>query len=282
VPPYPDESRAIRKHFSEQTAPATSVGWPTQKPCRQSTSALSGSGNSKVGTRASGVDRPGQTPALLNAIDRLLPVIGALTVLGILGLIDAVIELRTLASRIAFTTEYERRWMTFFPGQAQQDYVWLAEHQTRMTTELGPAERVTYRAPLGLYIFDDYPILTNTLANARGGRGVHPDDVNFVDHLLISWNGVLKEHHASVRSKLKNPIYLIGRGVRFLLSLPLLLLSWSGLVPPRIVDSARASLPFRFVQFIVSLILLLAGIVTLITGWSAFVTQIRAWWPWLP
>ncbi len=151
-----------------------------------------------------------------------------------------------------------------------------------MSGELGSAEFVTYRPAHAQYVVPSYPILTNTLANSRGGRGVHPDDVNFVDHLLISRIGVLKERYSVVASTLKNPLYDIGRGVRFLLSLPLFLLLWSGLLPARLVDSARGSLPFRLLQFMVSLILLLAGVVSIVVGWSPFVTQLRAWAPWLP
>jgi hypothetical protein len=38
---------------------------------------------------------------------------------------------------------------------------------------------------------------------------------------------------------------------------------------------------FRLIQFLAATILVAAGVVTVVIGWSAFVTQLKAWFPWI-
>lgn len=221
-------------------------------------------------------------------LERIAPVAIALIALAVLGLIDLMSELGRLSTRLEFDVKFQQRWVTYFDAlrQGQQpaaaDYTWLAMNQPRMSAELGPADRIDYRAPFAQYIVSNYPALMNTLAAARSGRGAHPDMVALVDHLLIAKGGVLQQRHNSIAPKLKNPVYLVGRGLRLVVSFPLLLLSWSGLLPAGHLEGARNSLLFRLIQFLAATILVAAGVVTVVIGWSAFVTQLKAWFPWIP
>ena len=217
----------------------------------------------------------------------IVPVVVGIVVLATFGLIDAIVELRRLGGQLRFTAEYQRHWITYFDslrhGQpARDDYIWLAERQARMTAELGTADRIDYRPPFSQYMISNYPALSNTLAAARGGRGAHEDMVAFVDHLLISRGGALKERYVSVLPKLKNPVFLVGRGLRLLIGLPLSFLAWSGLLLPATAEGARQSWVFRVAQLVAAIVVAAAGVVTLVVGWSEFVKQLRAWFPWLP
>ena len=219
-------------------------------------------------------------------LERAVPILGGVVALMVVGLLDAIVQLRNLSARMRFAVEFQNRWVRYFealaPGQpAGADYTWLAGHQTRMTAELGPADRIDYRAPFGQYIVSNYPALTNTLAASRSGRGADPDMITFVDHMLISWGGTLHDGHERLARELRNPVYLVGRGLRFLVSLPLLLLSWSGLLPSRSFERARGSLLFRLIQFVIAVVVAVAAVMTVVLGWSAFVAQLRAWFPWL-
>jgi hypothetical protein len=217
-------------------------------------------------------------------VERVAPVaVGLIALLG-LGLIDLTSELNRLSRKLQFVVEFQQRWVRYFQalqqGQsAPADYTWLAMRQPRMSSELGSADRIDYRAPFAQYIVSNYPALMNTLAAARSGRGAHPDMVNLVDQLLISRGGVIQDRQESLVPKLSNPVYLVGRGLRLVVSFPLLLLAWSGLLPARGLEGARNSLLFRFVQFLAATILVVAAVVTVVIGWSAFVAQLRSWLP---
>src|SRR5258706_4038111 len=105
-------------------------------------------------------------------VGRIAPVIIGLLGLLVIGLVDVVVGVRRLTARLAFTVRCQRRWIAFFRALAQgqaadEDYVWLAENQSRMTVELGAADRIDYRAPYSQYVVSNYPALTNTLAEAR-------------------------------------------------------------------------------------------------------------------
>ncbi len=217
-------------------------------------------------------------------VERVAPVAVGLIALLALGLIDLTSELARLSTKLQFVVEFQQRWVRYFQalqqGQsAPADYTWLAMRQPRMSSELGSADRIDYRAPFSNYVVSNYPALTNTLAAARSSQGAHVDMVNLVDQLLISRGGVIQYRHESLVPKLGNPVYLVGRGLRLVVSFPLLLLSWSGLLPAGRLEGARNSLLFRFVQFVAATILVVAAVVTVVIGWSAFVAQLKAWLP---
>ncbi len=217
-------------------------------------------------------------------MERIAPVAVGLIALMLLGLIDLRSELGRLSKRLQFTVDFQRRWVAYFQAlqlgqQAAADYTWLAMRQPRMTSELGSADRIDYHPPGSNYVVSNYPALTNTLVAARSGQGAHPDMVALVDQLLISLGGMLQDRHESLVPKLTQPVYLVGRGLRLVVSFPLLLLWWSGLLPTGGLEGARRSWLFRLIQFLAATILLAAGVVTVVIGWSAFVAQLRAWFP---
>jgi hypothetical protein len=217
-------------------------------------------------------------------VERVAPVAVGLIALLALGLIDLTSELNRLSRKLQFVVEFQQRWVRYFQalqqGQsAPADYTWLAMRQPRMSSELGSADRIDYRPPFSNYVVSNYPALVNTLAAARSSPGAPPNMVNLVDQLLISLGGVIQYRHESLVSKLSNPLYLVGRGLRLVVSFPLLLLSWSGLLPASSLEGARNSLLFRFVQFLAATILVVAAVVTVVVGWAAFVAQLKAWLP---
>jgi len=215
-------------------------------------------------------------------MDRLLPILIALGALLVLGLIDELATLAALTRRRRFTVGYQQRWSAFARdyiaggGGKPEDYIWLTRNQPKMSGELGAEGFTVYRAPYGAFTSNHYAILPNTLSNAPRGRA-HPDEFQMVDHILITHEGALQTASENTRNELKNPIALLRRGLQFVLSLPLLLLSWSGLLSDATVQRARQSLIFRFFQAVASLAVLFSAIVTAVAGWSAFVSQVQDW-----
>ena len=214
-------------------------------------------------------------------MDHFLPVVIAIVVLLVLGLIDELTTVAALSRRSRSTVEYQQRWSAFARdlglGEGNdEDYVWLTRNQPRMSGELGSEGFIVYRAPYGVFTSSHYPILPNTLSLASRNRA-HPDDFRMVDHILITHEGALATAIENARHELRNPVALLRRGLQFVLSLPLLLLSWSGLLSDAVVQRARQSVIFRMVQFLASIAVVLATVVTAISGWSGFVAQVQDW-----
>jgi len=214
-------------------------------------------------------------------MDRLLPILIAIVVLLVLGAIDEIVTLAALNRRRRFTIEYQQRWDGFARDYiadraSSDDYVWLSRNQPKMSGELGPEGFIIYRAPYAQFASAHYPILPNTLSRASTSQA-HPNDFPMVNHILITHEGALTTASENTRRELKNPFALLRRGLQFVLSLPLLLLSWSGLVSGATVERARRSVIFRFLQAVASVAALLSALVIVVTGWSAFVAQLQYW-----
>jgi len=194
----------------------------------------------------------------------------------VLGLADVVVELRSLVGRLNFTVAYRERWVAFFEGGKPEDYGWLTEKLSAMTREMGGEDIVAYRARAGGLSSPHYALLANTLAGSRMGEA-QGEEIAMADHLLLVHAGALKHRVESLEGQLKNPLILVGRGLKFILSLPLLLLGWFGVLRPVSVQRARASWLFGFVQLVAAVAVALASIETLVSGWSTFVAQIQSW-----
>ncbi len=204
----------------------------------------------------------------------------------ILGFVDVVLELRRLVRRINFTVEYRERWFAFFQDYRQdrgkpEDYGWLTENLAAITIELGPENRIIYRAPLGAFIHSSYPLLDNTLADVRMQRA---DVAQFelADHNLIAHGGALRHRVEMLQPILTNPLTLLIHGLRFVLSLPLLLLGWFGLLPPASVQNARGSWVFRLFQLVASIAAAGVAIEGVVDGWPAFISHLQGWFSWIP
>ena len=163
-----------------------------------------------------------------------------------------------------------------------EEYGWLAEHLHAMTAELGVEDRIIYQRPFGSFVSTNYPMLANTLASTRMSGHIDAQTAELADQALIAHYGALRLRFETVQAELKNPIALVGRGLRFVLSVPLLLLGWLGLLRPASVLKARQSWVFRLAQFVATLAVAGAGVVTVVNGWGAFLAQLHAWFSWMP
>jgi hypothetical protein len=213
-----------------------------------------------------------------NLINRFVPILIALAVFLVLGVADVAVELKGLVRRLNFTLAYRERWVAFFEAGRPEDYGWLTEKLSAMSREMGGEGIVVYRARLGGLSSPNYALLPNTLAGWRMGEA-QGEEIAMADHLLLVHAGALKHRVESLEPQLKNPLALVGRGLKFVLSLPLLLLEWFGLLRPASVQSARESWLFRLVQLVAGVAVALASIEASVVGWSAFVTQIQSWLP---
>lgn len=187
-----------------------------------------------------------------------------------------MVELRSIVRRLNFTVAFRERWVAFFQAGKAEDYGWLAEKLSAMTRAMGGEDIVAYRARAGGLSSPHYALLANTLAGSRMGEA-DGEEIVMAEHLLRVHEGGLKHRVESLEGQLKNPLVLVGRGLKLIVSLPLLLLEWFGLLRPASVQSARESWVFRFVQLVAAVAVALASIETSVLGWSAFVAQVQSW-----
>jgi hypothetical protein len=200
----------------------------------------------------------------------------ALVILAVVGLVDLLAHGLRLAARQKLTADFQQRWVAYAQRLAAEDYVWLTLHEAAMATELGGADLVHYRAPFGMYTIQNLPLLSDTLIKLRTGDA-EPEMVQTMDHILLRHLGGIDTARNELAAELKNPLRLVGHGLQTIVSSPLRLAVWSGLLRPVTARKAQASRGFRLVQFLVTVVLLFAAVETSVIGWPALVNQLRHW-----
>jgi hypothetical protein len=220
----------------------------------------------------------------MDMILRTVPILGAVVALVVLGLVETIWELMTAVERLDFTVEYQRRFTAFAQAWAAgavpvAEYQWLAEKQPAMSIELGAAGYIFYQAPFRSFAVDNYPLLANVVAGLATGTA-HSQELRAVSHMLVTHGGVLRDQVHRLQSTVKNPLALFQRGFQFVIGLPVLLLSWAGLLPAAAAQRTLASWPFRLVRFVLAVAGALGAVEGLIAGWPALLhqaDQVLAW-----
>jgi hypothetical protein len=144
-------------------------------------------------------------------------------------------------------------------------YVWLTMNVNQMQEYLGNQGVMEYIAPFQTYKISNYQIVINTIPKFRDGS-IKDFDINSVDDCLLRYIGYLKGIINENMKNLKNPIIWFREGFREVLSIPIFILNWFGIISSRTVSSIKDSLIFKAIAGLISLITLISSIVTIIVG----------------
>lgn len=144
-------------------------------------------------------------------------------------------------------------------------YVWLTMNVNLMQEYLGSHGVMEYIAPFQTYRISNYQIVINTIPKFRDGS-VKDFDINSVDDCLLRYIGYLEGIINKNKKNLKNPIIWFREGFREVLSIPIFILNWFGIISSRTVSSIKNSLIFKAISGLISLITLISSIVTIIVG----------------
>jgi len=67
---------------------------------------------------------------------------------------------------------------------------------------------------------------------------------------------------------LKNPLIWFREGFREILSVPIFILSWFGIISNRTLNSIKNSLIYKVISGFIALVTLISGIVTIVVGYD--------------
>ena len=197
-------------------------------------------------------------------------------------------ESKQQSERRGFTREYFGQLQKLlgriakhgFDPEAGKTHAWLVHRGGKMQLELGPDGKMVYREPFGGPIWPEYEVLTNLVPKLRdeqlqgglsGAGPLYDQAASVCQDVLIRHDGRLQDTEERLRRDLLNPFPLLRRGVEFVVTLPLLLLVWSGLMRYTAVLEVTETGPGRAFTGIATLITLLAAVVQILVGWD------RAW-----
>ena len=208
-----------------------------------------------------------------------LIILGILTVF-IIGFVQVYNRHSGVVEKIDFAVEYRNKFVKFtnkyfqthdrysrssdFDGEL---YVWLTMNVSKIQNYVGSFGVVSYKPASQNYMINNYQIIINTIPKFREGR-VWNFDVGAVDDCLLRYIGYLKEYSKDTLKNLRNPIVWFREGFRKILSVPIFILSWFGIISNRTVNSITDSLIYKVIAGLFALVTLVSGLVTIVVGYE--------------
>jgi hypothetical protein len=211
--------------------------------------------------------------------------ITALIILGILavfiiGFVQVYNRHSRVVKKIDFASEYRNKFVDFsnkyfktydrysrtgdFDGE---QYVWLTMNVSKIQNYVGSFGEMTYKPAFQNYMINNYQIIINTIPKYREGQ-VESFDVGAVDDCLLRYIGHLEEYSKDTQKNLRNPIVWFREGFREIMSIPIFILSWFGIISNRTVNSIKNSLLYKVISGLIALVTLVSGVVTIILGYD--------------
>jgi hypothetical protein len=95
--------------------------------------------------------------------------------------------------------------------------------------------------------------------------------------ILLRVIGHFEEVHGQFVKELRNPIKWVKHGVQAVLSIPVVLLNWFGIIDENQASSIQGNRIFKVVSGIFSFVGFASAIVGLITGWDGFLVIVSGW-----
>lgn len=151
-----------------------------------------------------------------------------------------------------------------------QEYFWLTKNVNTMQGNLGKTGVMHYMAPFQSYQIPHYQIVINTLPKLRDNTVVE-FDINASDDALIRHLGILEELIIVNNAELKNPFKWFQIGFHKIMSLPLMILNWFGIIGNNTLYTIMANTIYKFFSGIIGLVTFVSGIVTIIQGKEAVI-----------
>lgn len=218
-------------------------------------------------------------------MDKLIP---AFIIIGIiiLGFILKLIELENIIQRLDFTNSYHKKFIDFMDeimlnnSFNQQLYYELTLEVNAMQYELGSDGIIAYmKDNLKGICARDYQLLVNFLPELRDilnckGNSIlmyrYTQSASQCNDMFIHHLGALTKEEESIRKNLLNPFSCFANGVRFIVSVPILLFRWFGFISDETAHKASCSWLIKLINIVCTLVGFIGGLMSIIMGWSEF------------
>mgnify|MGYP001187415582 CR=1 FL=1 len=214
-------------------------------------------------------------------------VYAALLAMLALGAFRAFRTHKALLANFRFANEFRDRFIGYCnsKGQDHDAFDWLIRRSHRMQGDMGELGIYgAYTPPFGRYRITNYPIILNMLPELRTyierdfRNSFHDQTIDSfmraIDEALLRYLGALEGQLPRSRRRLFNPIIWFRDGVGQVLALPLLLLSWFGLLGAATVNRIEATSLFKMLAAFGGIIGVSGSAMTIFLGWSDTVKKL--------
>lgn len=198
----------------------------------------------------------------------------------IIGFIEVYNRHSRVVKKIEFANEYRTKFVEFAnkyfkahnrwsqSGDLDGElYVWLTMNVNKIQNDVGSFGIMSYKPAFQNYMINNYYIIINTIPKFREGH-IESFDVNSVDDCLLRHLGYLEEYQKDTLRNLKNPFIWFREGFKEVLSIPIFVISWFGIISNRTLNSIRNSLLYKVISGLFALVTFISGLVTIIVGYD--------------
>jgi hypothetical protein len=206
----------------------------------------------------------------------------------IVGALRKIFCLKQLDKRLNYTIEYREHFIQYCnavvkTGKLDSNYyLELTRDINKIQLELGNDGIVSYYNPMSGIKSDRYPMFLNFFTELRfymKGWGLFNNEINMLisscDEALLKHIGVIEEAIGIGKKRIINPIYCFSNGIGYIISLPVKMLEWCGILNNTVSNKVLDSRFHFVVEKLFTIIGLVASVMTIIMGWDQFVNLIK-------
>lgn len=217
-------------------------------------------------------------------MDKIIPVFILIGII-IFGFVTKLIELNDIIKRTNFTNDYHNKFIELINGITsknffdQQLYYELTLDVKSMQYELGSDGIAHITDNLKGFSSSNYQLLINFLPELRNVLREQDNTIMMYrynqsaqdcDDMFIRHLGTLNEQEKSIRKNLLNPFSCFADGVKFIVSLPILILHWLGIISGITARKIRHNWFIELLNIILTLVGFISSLMSIIMGWNDF------------
>ena len=222
-------------------------------------------------------------------MSRLIPICIIIGII-VIGHISKRIELHEINERSDLTRDFRNKFIDLLNGVMsgnalnQELYYELTMNVNSVQRELGSDGIAYVKDNLHGFSSSNYMFLVNFLPEVRDIQNERNNSfmmsrfdksARTCDDMLTRHLGTLHEIDILIRKNLYNPFSCFSDGMKFIISLPILILNWFGLLSAEHARRAKKSWIVKILNFVVVLLGIVSAIITITLGWNDFLQLIQ-------
>jgi hypothetical protein len=197
------------------------------------------------------------------------------------GLILELNKLKKTYHKIDFAGEYRNKYITLVDNYYDQDdnslisettlisnHYWLTLNVYKIQQHLGRFGLKNYQPPFHQIMHINYPIIENTIPKFRNGSKLNSLELCAVEDSLNNYIGFMQEISKETKQHLKNPLIWFREGLKSIISIPLMLLYWFGILNEQSTNSITNNVIYKTFSGVTALCTFLGTIVTIAVGYD--------------
>lgn len=142
----------------------------------------------------------------------------------------------------------------------------------------------TYKPAGANYYLKGYQIIINGLTEVKniyqqmsgkyGGLNFEwqmlQESLGMIDDTLLSYIGFLENKSEQKLKAIRNPVTWFREGIQFIVTLPISLIYWSGIINYRAYNKVNNNVFVKLISLAVGIIAFISSIITIVTGYVPF------------